>query len=40
MIPGKTNVDSTWCAYNVLEVLLETVYTKLEETDSYGERYD
>ncbi len=40
MIPGKTNVDSTWCAYNVLEVLLETVYTKLEETDSYEELYE
>ena len=40
LIPGKTNVDSTWCAYNVLEVLLETVYTELLNADSYEGLYE
>lgn len=37
LIPGKTNVDSTWCAYNVLEVLMETLFRYLEGTENFAE---
>lgn len=37
LIPGKTNVDSTWCAYNTAEVLHETIYRELESCESYEE---
>ncbi len=37
LIPGKTNVDSTWCAYNTAEVLQETIYRELESCGSYEE---
>ena len=37
LIPGKTNVDSTWCAYNTAEILHETIYRELEACESYEE---
>ena len=37
LIPGKTNVDSTWCAYNTAEILHETIFRELESCQSFAE---
>lgn len=37
LIPGKTNVDSTWCAYNTAEILNETIFRELEGCQTFEE---